>query len=129
VRSGGLIVAVDAYPEHEKLTAISDASQAIGEFLDWLSSEKSVHRMVWREWDEEFPCTDHRGWLRLGEGRERVCGYCGGAGESGVIREHHEGWVPLPDTVRALLAEYFHIDQDALEAEKRAMLAELRCAS
>jgi hypothetical protein len=30
------------YPEHEKLKAIKDKSQAIGEFIDWLESEKHV---------------------------------------------------------------------------------------
>jgi predicted RNA binding protein YcfA (HicA-like mRNA interferase family) len=28
-----------AYPEHEKLAAISDKSQEIGEFLDWLQKQ------------------------------------------------------------------------------------------
>ncbi len=31
-----------SYPEHEKLKAISDQSQACGEFLEWLSSSQSV---------------------------------------------------------------------------------------
>lgn len=28
------------YPEHEKLVLVSDKSQAIGEFLDWINSRK-----------------------------------------------------------------------------------------
>lgn len=29
------------YPEHEKMKAIKDKSQAIGEFLEWLDTEKN----------------------------------------------------------------------------------------
>jgi len=32
------------YPEHEKLQAVKDKSQAIGEFLEWLGHR---HRRVW----------------------------------------------------------------------------------
>lgn len=35
----GATKSVVLYPEHEKLKAISDKSQAIGEFLDWLPSQ------------------------------------------------------------------------------------------
>ena len=31
------------YPEHEKLSEVSDKSQAIGEFIDWLEYEKGIH--------------------------------------------------------------------------------------
>jgi hypothetical protein len=31
------------YPEHEKLSAIRDKSQAQGEFIDWLSDEKHIY--------------------------------------------------------------------------------------
>lgn len=34
------------YPEHEKLAAVKDESQAQGEFLSWLTSEKGVHLFV-----------------------------------------------------------------------------------
>lgn len=29
------------YPEHDKLSAIKDKSQSIGEFLEWLDFEKN----------------------------------------------------------------------------------------
>ena len=35
------------YPEHEKLKAISDKSQTIGEFLEWLSTEKGILLGEW----------------------------------------------------------------------------------
>ncbi len=44
------------YPEHEKLAAISDQSQTIGQFLDWLA-EVGIHRARWvvldSMWTEE----------------------------------------------------------------------------
>jgi hypothetical protein len=30
------------YPEHDKLAKVTDHSQAIGEFLDWLQNERGV---------------------------------------------------------------------------------------
>lgn len=30
------------YPEHEKLSAVSDESQAVGEFIVWLSDERGI---------------------------------------------------------------------------------------
>jgi hypothetical protein len=34
---------MSAYPEHDKLAEVADQSQAIGEFIDWLSKEKGMH--------------------------------------------------------------------------------------
>lgn len=36
-----------SYPEHEKLAAISDKSQVIGEFLEWAQQEKGWHLAEW----------------------------------------------------------------------------------
>jgi len=35
-------MAESRFPEHEKLKAISDKSQAIGEFVDWLGAVKGI---------------------------------------------------------------------------------------
>lgn len=35
------------YPEHQKLNAIGDQSQTIGEFLDWLGDEKGYSLGRW----------------------------------------------------------------------------------
>ena len=102
------------YPEHEKLSAIKDESQAIGEFLDWLKGgyEGSPGYEI---------CEHHDGDYSEGaliadalSGRE-------------VDREFDpSGWRPVGATIPQLLARYFGIDQDKIEAEKRQMLAELR---
>lgn len=35
------------YPEHEKLSCVSDKSQTIGLFLDWLLNEQPYHLAVY----------------------------------------------------------------------------------
>lgn len=76
------------YPEHEKLGAVHEQSQVIGEFLD------------------------HCGY-RLCKLRKVECEFCG---------EPEDAWVPVGEGIQAILADYFEIDLDVLEAEKRAML-------
>ena len=43
------------YPEHAKLALISDKSQAIGEFLEWLTYEKGIWLCCFDADDEFFP--------------------------------------------------------------------------
>lgn len=80
------------YPEHEKLNAVKDQSQAIGDFLDWLNSEKGIVLANYGNSDVAWLAPD-------GTAKER------------------------------LLAEYFEIDLDKLEAEKRAMLQSSACVA
>jgi hypothetical protein len=75
------------HPECDKLLAVKERSQAIGEFLEWLTGEKGVVLATW------FPP---------------------GRLESGGYR------------IEKLLAEFFEIDLDKVEQEKRVMLEELR---
>ena len=77
------------YPEHEKVRAIQRESQAIGEFMDWLSEEKE---MALYKWDE-------------------------------VAAAH---LYHVRSSVGDLIAEFFGIDPMKLEAEKQAMLDEIR---
>lgn len=80
-------------PECEKLQSVSDTSQEIGAFLDWLQQEKGCvfSRYVGSN-DRLVVDTDL-------ENKER------------------------------LLAEYFNIDLDKVEAERRALIKELREAN
>lgn len=78
------------YSEHEKLHAVRDQSQAIGEFLDL--------------------------------GRWTLCEFLPETGEM------HARYEPVQD-IQAVLAEWFGIDRDALEREKRAMLDALRAGA
>lgn len=73
------------YPQHEKLKAVKDQSQAIGEFLEWLNEKDFVVAKF-----DARNCMLYQEYLAM----DRI------------------------------LAEHFEIDLNALEAEKRAMLAE-----
>lgn len=72
------------YPEHEKLEKVSDQSQAIGDFVEWLQSKYSICK-----YDEK----------RFGG-----------------------TWWPVTLDLQRTLAEYFGIDLQQLEFEKRLML-------
>lgn len=78
------------YPEHEKLKAIADKSQAIGDFLEWATQTHGL-------------------WLA-----------------EPVPNSLHGYFAPTGKRTVGLLAEFFDIDEDKIEAEKRAMLAALR---
>lgn len=76
------------YPEHEKLQAVKDESQAAGAFLWWLRDEKGLFLCGMHD-DYNFP-----------------------------VRAGYE--------VEKWLAEYFEIDLEKIEEEKRAMIDRLR---
>ena len=42
------------YPEHEKQRAVKTRSQAIGDFLDWLTSEKEICLHKWSEYYKKY---------------------------------------------------------------------------
>ena len=122
------------YPEHEKLMKISDKSQAIGEFLEWLGFEKGavLHRWVEDEFDElctgdlYHSCIDgKRAWGDEPDQASSIpCKVCDGTGR---VTKRFVGWADVGRT-QDLLAEFFEIDQDKLEQEKRAMLERMRNA-
>lgn len=96
------------YPEHEKLQAISDKSQTIYDFLEWVMAERGLSLGEW--------VPDDSGWngrvLRDPETREAL-----------------QRFMPATRSRRELLAAFFDIDLNKIEDEKRAMLDELRSAA
>lgn len=110
------LLASPSYPEHEKLSAVQDQSQTIGEFLDF--SGYHLCRIV-----------------RAGNNGEPRYSNPDGSDPSdvgGMRREHNPAFEEWGDhyqpvgSIDAVLAEYFGIDRDALEREKRAMLDTIR---
>ncbi len=93
-----------SYPEHEKLRAIKDKSQAIGDFLDWLGAEKGVE-LAYRHVHTDG-CKDDTAVFACGS-------------RSGDL-------LPLNVRINSLLAEYFEIDEKKLEDEKQQMLEDIR---
>jgi hypothetical protein len=88
------------YPEHEKLESVQPQSQAIGEFLEWLSMGGSN--------DEKRPV-----YLAYYP-RTAVEGH----------RAHELDFYPMK--TEEALAKFFEIDLVKLEREKRQMLKECR---
>ncbi len=79
------------YPEHEKLAAVSERSQIIGEFLDH-------------------------------------CGYTLCEFRSAPILSDYDEFLPARKSLQEVLADYFGIDLEVIEREKRAMLDAIRAA-
>lgn len=107
------------YPEHDRLSAVAERSQEIGEFVEWLQIH-GVHLMSWRA------LRDYRSCIRCDDGTRmsgRPCTYCEGTGRVPIEREQ---WVQDSRSITQLLADYFAIDLDQIEVEKRAMLDALR---
>lgn len=86
--------------EHEKLAAVKEKSQAIGEFIEWLRYEKG---------------------LRLAEYTHRT--YFDHHGDERTLSEE---LFTVDVNMQELLAEFFEIDLDKLEEEKLQMLKEIR---
>lgn len=89
------------YPEHEKLAAVREESQAIGEFLDGCGYV--LCRIMYR--------APHNG--------------LGGLSAEPTHDDQHGHYQAVSQPIEGILAEWFGIDQAKLEDEKRAMLAEI----
>lgn len=85
------------YPEHMKLKAVSGRSNVIGGFLDWLMHNKL-----------------------------EINSYSYGLVYLAYYHGRSERLHPLPIRISDLLAHYFEIDQQKIEAEKTAMLDAMR---
>lgn len=102
------------YPEHHKLRAISDKSQVVGNFMDWLSWTKNIELAV-RHRHTDACCESTDAIDRAMEiTPRRLCGY------------QDDELMSAGVSIKKLLAEFFEIDEEKIEAEKRAMLEELQ---
>jgi hypothetical protein len=91
-------------PETDKMLAVKDNSQAVGEFIEWLGRNKMVIARYASKEDE---------WAD--EGEERVAT---GVKEGDLL--------PVYTSIEKMLAKYFKIDLDKVEKEKRQILEDLR---
>lgn len=104
------VVAHAPTPELDKLSAVKDRSQACGEFLEWLTQEKCVvlakphvHTRYCREKESAFGPV--------------ICEVLSGE----LVQDNV--------SVQRRLAEFFDIDMDKVESEKRVLLDEVRKAN
>lgn len=93
--------------ELEKLHDVAPRSQAIGEFLDWVRSEKG--------WQLATLATPHV--------HEPDCKGTSGFYECGFIRDE---FMLARYDIQRLLAEFFGIDLEKVETEKRELLDSIR---
>lgn len=111
------------YPEHEKLQAIKDESQAIGEFI-----EDGPYTLC--EWKNS---PDVPRWIDSRTGTDKTPHHR----DVSPFATHSvanpdwfdEGYYPIHKSINQILADHFDIDLDKIEREKRAMLDELRKAN
>lgn len=90
-----LAIKASDYPEHDKLAAVAEMSNAIGEFLDYGLAQQGLV----------------------------LC-------EQPYRRGNQSRWPsPTSRSIHSILAQWFDINEDALEAEKRAMIAALSAAN
>lgn len=94
----------DERPECDKMVKVKPQSQAIGQFLEWLD-EQNIQLATYHVHGEH--CTEHA----------RECGYS----------EHD--LAPHRETIEELIARHFNIDMEKVEAEKRALLIEIRASN
>lgn len=101
--------------ELEKLEAISDKSQAIGEFLEWLCGTKNYHIAKYLT-EEEYEREDNVYWVD-------------GLYEKEQFKRHEIGkeeLMPIHINIEKLLAEFFEIDLDKVEEERKEILEEIK---
>lgn len=94
---------MNKYPECEKLHAVHEESQKLGEFITWLKSK--VELASWEENEDD----DTNAYMP----------------EILIPTYKYKG----DNGTQALLAEYFGIDLEKLEDERRQILEELRKAN
>lgn len=119
-----------AHPECDKMLAVHDQSQVIGEFLEWLDTQ-GLHIMQWRTFNEPKTCTCIFNEGHTGERynsrthKWETCGKCNG---TGLLEETYEvqQWTHARGSINEILARFFDIDMTKVEQERRAMLEQIR---
>lgn len=107
------------YPEHEKLQAVATESQTVGEFLDWLDGQ-GIQLMHYQEANGEPR------WIRASTGEPVPINSWF---DDDVVENPDyvpAGWYGDHVSIQDRLADFFDIDRDEIEKEKRAMLASIR---
>lgn len=119
------------YPECDKLAAISKESQSIGEFIEWLQQEKGVRLAHYGMKEKWCSCP---GFNVFGGDEFKDCPKCKGThfqqNEDGTpVLIKSETLMSYPKNTEGLLAEFFKIDMNKVEEERRAMLKSIRKVS
>lgn len=108
------------YPEHDKLAAVSDESNTIGQFLEGMQ-EKGITLAHYPKRCKSFDKYDSTCSFLGEEISLDICENCDEFRKSGetILTE-------LRGSINDILADYFSIDQKKLEQEKKEMLQEFQ---
>jgi hypothetical protein len=103
---------MSAYPEHDKLHQITDESETIGEFIDI-----GLPKMGLILYEKPY--------------KECLCKSCRQERMNGKWHAKHDEptearWYPSHRSVQSILAKYFGVDLEKIDAEKDQMLREMR---
>lgn len=120
----------EKYPECEKLAKVSKESNAIGEFLDWLSEEQKTFLFKWNDEDDngEAKFIDETGDPTI----PSTYSFEEKDDEDFLNPEYEifpKGYYRVRLPHYQLLAQYFNIDLNKVEKERRQMLKELQDSS
>jgi len=96
---------IEKYPEHQKLKTVQEKSQDIGEFIEWLRNVKDIRFAKWVK--ETVKNQDI-------------------FGKKPPTETLIDVFVQQTINIEQILAEFFKIDLNKIEQEKRAMLDEIR---
>ena len=102
-----------ATPECDKMLAVQEKSQAIGEFLEWLNSGEADKS----DFKRPIFLSAYRIVTETSRGELEEDEY--------YVSDCHID--PIPYTIENMLARFFGIDLEKAEKEKRALLEEIRC--
>lgn len=123
-------------PELNKLQSVKAKSQVIGEFLDIYLREKGIVLCTFREAGNNG--AEHYRWkdgvikakldgAKVGSRKPNGSDYFNG---DAAINPEREDWpdeyLPITKSIEKLLAEYFEIDLNKVESERRKILESLR---
>lgn len=128
-------------PECDRMHAVVEDSQKLGEFLDWLAKEGLWLCELQREIEETCSyketglydikrCEEGRWMHHHGRRKTEVddlgeCPHCHGTGYA-IHTLLDPRFIPQPAGTEDLLARYFNIDLDKVEQERRAILKVLQ---
>ncbi len=111
------------YPQHDKLEPLQEQSQTCGEFIQWMRDKKGWFLAAYAEKTEECQNCGHKN-AHLREAQTGFrCASCTCADYFVGDRIYE-----APVNLNKVLAEFFGIEYDELQAEKDRMLVDMRKA-
>ena len=126
-------------PELDRMSDVRDHSQAIGEFLEWLR-DQGVQMVRWETRRPESLCSGDALFREFAELDAELRSAqsetprpsdvhppkCKCKGTGIVYGTERDELVSVDRSIERWLADYYDIDLDRVEAERRAILEELR---